>query len=351
VSALFADNGFSVHRGVNVSHWISQVGGRDRSDDSFFNETDLERIKELGFDHIRLPVDEVEMFDDDGQPIEWAFQQIDMALRSCEELGLKVILDLHTVRTHHFNALNMGETKSLFTDPAAQETFLSVWDRIMERTKDYPVDLLAYEIMNEPVAEDHEDWNRLVKAAHARIRALEPERTLVIGSNLWQQVDTLQYLWIPEGDPNIILSFHFYEPFPLTHYKANWTPLRAYSGPIYYPGLPIHKEDLEGKEFPEDMLGSVDMFNKEFTRDILAERVAVAANYGKEHGLQVYCGEWGCYIKTPRELRLAWYRDMVSVFDEFNVANAIWDYQGGFRIVDFETKETDQELVDILMGE
>ena len=34
--------------------------------------------------------------------------------------GLRVIVDLHTVRTHHFNAVNEGGHNTLFTDPKAQ---------------------------------------------------------------------------------------------------------------------------------------------------------------------------------------------------------------------------------------
>ena len=32
--------------------------------------------------------------------------------------------------------------------------------------------------------------------------------------------DTFDQLKIPAGDKNIVLSFHFYEPFHLTHYQA-----------------------------------------------------------------------------------------------------------------------------------
>jgi endoglucanase len=82
---------------------------------------------------------------------------------------------------------------------------------------------VAYELMNEPVADDPSDWNRLVARAVRAVREREPQRTLVIGSNRWQSADTFDRLRLPEGDRNVLLSFHFYTPMPLTHYGAGWT--------------------------------------------------------------------------------------------------------------------------------
>ena len=71
------------------------------------------------------------------------------------------------------------------------------------------------------------------------IRELEPERVIVIGSNMWQGPWTFPQLKVPEGDKNIILSTHTYAPFFLTHHKAGWTPLKFYEGEVRYPGPSI----------------------------------------------------------------------------------------------------------------
>ena len=67
--------------------------------------------------------------------------------------------------------------------------------------------ILAYELMNEPVADDHEQWNNIVAECVRTIRLLEPERSLLVGSNRWQGYETMRYLKIPENDPNLIISF------------------------------------------------------------------------------------------------------------------------------------------------
>jgi hypothetical protein len=42
------------------------------------------------------------------------------------------------------------------------------------------------------------------------------ESESVIGSNRWQSATTFDKLRVPENDTNIVLSYHFYEPFFLT---------------------------------------------------------------------------------------------------------------------------------------
>lgn len=343
--------GFEMNRGVNISHWLSQVVESDQPMPSrldFFTELDVIFLKQAGFDHIRLPVDEKELWDEQGNKIPEAFTFLHSAIQWAERAELRVILDLHIVRSHHFNAENDGGHNTLWEDEAAQETFLILWDDLMDEVGRYPVNLLAYEVMNEPVAEDPEDWNQLILRCYDRIREREPSRTLIFGANMWQIIDNLEVLAVPENDPDIILSFHFYEPMPVTHYKASWTPLHPYKGPIQYPGTAIRAKDLEGVDYGEDFSKALGIFNVNFTEEFLHQRMEKAVKVAKEKGLRLYCGEWGCYIVTPRDIRLAWYRDVVKAFDHYGIAWTIWDYKGGFQIVNPFTHEVDWELIHLL---
>ena len=90
--------------------------------------------------------------------------------------------------------------------------------------------MVAYEFMNEPVADNAEQWNVLLARVTDSIRSWEPSRTLVIGSNRWQSASTFDQLKIPKKDKNIILSFHFYEPMLLSYYQASWTELKILKG-------------------------------------------------------------------------------------------------------------------------
>jgi endoglucanase len=66
--------------------------------------------------------------------------------------------------------------------------------------------------------------------------------------------------------------------------------------------------------------------------------------------LQLYCGEFGVFRDFFPEAKLAWFRDMVSIFEEHGVAYANWNYKSGsFGIVD-ENNVPALEVTNILLG-
>jgi len=348
--------GFVIHRGVNISHWFSQCDGWEPRE-RFITEKDLGFIAGLGYDHVRLPVDEKEMWNRDGTPNEEAFTQLQRALEWCRIHGLRVIVDLHTVRAHHFNAANEGLTNTLWSDPRAQDGFLRLWSELSARLRGHAVSHVAYEILNEPVADDHEDWNRLVAATLKRIRAAEPQRVVVIGSNRWQIPSTLPFLKIPAGDKNIILSTHTYSPLILTHHLADWMPLKSYNGPVHYPGRPVAREVFE-KFMAGGDRSIIDLVNnagEEWNRDRITGELEPAIQRARELGLQLYCGEFGCLPTVPRADRLAYYRDIVSAFESSGMAWANWEYKGDFGILEWHSATRtsgapDLELIQALLG-
>jgi len=345
-------NGFSINRGVNISHWLSQVAEEGfPHHEIMYTELDAAFLARSGFDHIRLPIDEEQLWDEDGKPLEAQWAKFERGIEESLRQGLRVIVDLHIVRSHYFNAAHEGGRNSLFEDPKAQEQFLGLWREISARLSHFPVDQVAYEILNEAAADDPEDWNRLLARAHQTIRELEPDRTLVMGSNLWQTASNFPYLKVPSGDPNIILSFHNYSPMLITHYQAGWVPTELYDGPVQYPGTTVD-EAFAKENFDPALVQSIrDMGGfKHHDRNTTAEEISTAIERAKELGLPLYCGEFGCLQSPGREIRLQYYRDLVSIFVENDIAYANWDYRGQFRIVDPETLEADHELIRILTG-
>jgi endoglucanase len=63
----------------------------------------VQYIAEAGFDHIRLPVDEQQLWDSTGKRNDDAFQLLDNLMNWANKAGLRVVLDLHILRSHHFN--------------------------------------------------------------------------------------------------------------------------------------------------------------------------------------------------------------------------------------------------------
>src|SRR5512138_3204634 len=100
-SPTASPSGFEIRRGVNLSHWLSQCFGWSPRD-TFITEDDIRFIKRLGYDHVRIPIDEKELWTVDGQPSPAAFAALTRSLDWCQKHELRAIVDLHTVRAHHF---------------------------------------------------------------------------------------------------------------------------------------------------------------------------------------------------------------------------------------------------------
>lgn len=345
-------NDFRIKRGTNLSHWLSQ-NNEDRGEARrlHIQEDDFARLDSLGFDFVRIPIDEVQFWDEEGNKLPEAWDLLTFALDQCSKHHLRAIVDLHIIRSHYFNAVNEGgaNANTLFTSEEAQQGLINMWYQLSDALKGYSTDSVAYEFMNEPVAPDHEQWNQLIAKVHKALREREPQRTLVIGSNMWQGYETMKYLKVPEGDKNIVLSFHYYNPMILTHYGAWWTPIGKYSGKVNYPGVLVSKEDYEAA--PDSIKKNLEPYlTQEYNIDRIRADFKDAIEVAKKYGLQLFCGEWGVYEPVDRELAYKWTKDMLTVFDEFNIAWTTWCYDADFGFWDQKKHDfKDKPLVDMLM--
>ena len=368
-------NNFRIQRGTNVSHWLSQ-NNEDRGEArrQHIQEDDFARLDSLGFDFVRLPIDEVQFWDEEGNKLPEAWELMTNAINWAEKHHLRTIVDLHIIRSHYFNAVNEGQAdaNTLFTSEKSQQDLIDMWYQLSDvlkgysvdsvayefmnepvaedHLKGYSVDSVAYEFMNEPVAEDHEQWNQLIAKVHKALREREPQRTLVIGSNMWQGYETMKYLKVPEGDKNIILSFHYYNPMILTHYGAWWTPIGKYTGKVNYPGVLVSKEDYEAaSDTVKALIDENHYTTQEWNIDKIRADFKDAIEAAKKYDLQLFCGEWGVYEPVDRELAYKWTKDMLTVFKENNIAWTTWCYDADFGFWDQQKHEfKDKGLVDLL---
>ena len=328
----------NIRRGTNISHWLSQSKSRGAERQAKFVRADMERIAAWGFDHIRLPIDEVQMWDDSGRQDAEAFDLLDSALDWAEQAGLAVIVDHHILRSHFF----ISETEpKLFTDPAEAEKFADMWRQLSARMRGRSH--VAYELLNEAVATDAQDWNRVAMIAFQAVRELEPERTIVLGSNQWNSAFSFDRLSVPD-DKNLVLTFHYYLPMFITHHRASWSVEgRMYDGRIQYPGRPIPDECLAEVRPPQTarLFGAtLEELNRPYDRNAMVADMAKPLEVARRTGLPLYCGEFGVINLVPQPVREAWYRDIISVFNEYRIGWANWDYRGEFGIVNYERQST-----------
>jgi len=322
-----------LRRGTNISHWLSQSDSRGAERRAWFTRDDVRRIADWGLDHFRLPVDEVQLWDEQERPLSDGFDLLDEALDWADDAGLNVVLDLHILRSHFFN---QATEPPLFADPLEAEKFGRLWKQLSARFSCRDNQFLAYELMNEPVAHDSEAWNRVAKIGFDAIREREPGRTIILGSNQWCSVGTFDQLAVPD-DENTILTFHFYHPMLITHHLAPWCAEgKMYKGPVQYPGQPIPDEHLDTVVMPPaTRLVNLNLaeVNKPYRRSNMAADIAKPLAVSRQTGRPLYCGEFGAIKLAPEPIRLAWFRDIISVFEEFGIGWANWDYRGDFGLL------------------
>ena len=223
-------------------------------------------------------------------------------------------------------------SKTLWNDNNAQQHFVELWRQIQGELKQYPNNLLAYELLNEPTAPTAADWNQLAAKALAAIRMEELDRKVVIGSNLWNNVTQVPLIEVPANDKNIILTFHFYNPHLLTHYQASWQSLLAHiTAPVQYPGPTISDTDFQ--LLSEASQKAIDNEGRTFDKAKIKALIGQAVTRAQALGLEVWCGEFGCYNRTPVQSRLRWIEDVAQVCREYGVGHCLWNFQGGFGFV------------------
>lgn len=340
---------FEIKSGVNISSWLSQVSTRpkDVSRDNFFTLNDLKRMAKWGFDHIRLPVDETTLFTEKGELVPETVKIIHSTIGWCKDNNMRIILDLHILRSHYFND---RENMTLWKNKEDKEKLIEMWRKMCAEFGKYPNGLLAYELLNEPVPPNPEVWNELSMRLITEIRKTEKKRTLIFGGGEHNSVKSLASLSVPENDPNLMLAFHFYTPHLLTHYKAPWMRLRDLEIPLHYPGQLVEKADIDTlqNKVHKDI---VNYFNGIYNKDVLTERIGIALKKSKETGLKLYCSEFGCISFTPKDVKESWFRDVMAIFKENGIAGSVWGYKAGFGILKNDGSVADQEIISILTNQ
>ncbi len=100
-----AAKNFTVKRGTNLAHWLSQSKERGEKREKFITIVDIQNIAQMGFDHVRLPIDEEQMWDENGKRHDDAFQLMTNCIDWVAENNMRIIIDLHILRSSSILAL------------------------------------------------------------------------------------------------------------------------------------------------------------------------------------------------------------------------------------------------------
>lgn len=334
-------------KGINLGGWLSQGSFEKDHLENFIVEADMEKVKAMGVDHVRLPIDYVLVEEEDGTPIESGFDYVDRCIAWCQKYELNMILDLHKTFGYAFDEAE--DCKDFFHNKASQDRYVALWEKLAMKYGKYH-DFVALEILNEIVDPDvSEIWNALAKRVMVTIRSYAPESYLIVGGTRYNSVYSVKELEDPIDD-KVVFNFHCYEPIAFTHQAAYWVKGMPADLEVDYP---ISIDDL--KEKVGDSLGSFfwepvncldgSLSGADFFRAFFKEAIEVA----EKKNVPLYCGEYGVIDKANLPSTINWYKAINEVFNEKGIGRAAWSYKGvDFGLTDEHMKDAYEEIIKYL---
>jgi len=316
-------------------------GGRDGlvPADVTIEEHDLDFIKKMGCDFIRLPLDYRFWVRDFryGEPDERMLARVDDCVRAVTGRGMHCSLNLHRAPGYCINGAET-ERHNLWRDAVAQDAFVAQWAAFAERYRAIPPESLSFDLLNEPPNIGQYGMTRdvheaLMRRAVAAIRAIHPARPITLDGLCGGNVA------MPElADLGVTMSTRGYQPMAVTHYRAPWC---AETQGLPYP------------EFPGTIYDG-----KTWDRQTIVEHYAPWKALS-DAGVPVHVGEFGCFNTVDNELALRWFRTVLSVFKEFGWGYSLWNFIGDFgvgghgrkgtRWVTMDGYQIDRDLYDLYL--
>jgi endoglucanase len=312
-------------------------------------------MRDWGFNFIRIPIAYPYYLDidrtknitpDDVYKLDTkAIDRIDALVNMAMKYNLHVSLNLHRAPGYCVNA-GFHEPYNLWIDQAALDAFCFHWNMWAKRYKNVAADKISFDLLNEPsMREDMNDqhskrsavpgdvYRKVAKAAADAIRKENPKRLIIAdGNNVGNTV-------IPElYDLDIAQSCRGYNPGSISHYKAPW----ASSDPEHAPE----------PKWP----GQVG--DKYLDRSLLENYYKPWIELAEQGKVGVHCGECGCWNKTPHDVFLAWFNDVLDILHSHKIGFALWEFIGSFGILDSERTDVayedwkghklDRKLLDLI---
>lgn len=320
----------------------------------YTTEEQLKMMRDWGFDFVRLPMSYPYYLEFDRTKditpehvfniSEERVERIDTLVRQAHKHGLHVSLNLHRAPGYCINA-GFREPYNLWKDPDAQEAFYYHWNFWAKQYKNVHASKISFDLLNEPcMREDMNDqhsrnsaipgslYREVAAKAVAAIRKENRDHLVIAdGNNVGNDP-------IPElADLGIGQSCRGYFPHAISHYKAPWANKDPENLPVpKYPGL-VGNQYLDRKLIENYYNPWIELVNK---------------------GVGVHCGECGCWNKTPHEVYLAWFGDVLDILSSNGIGFALWEFIGDFGILnsnradvayeDFNGYKLDRKLLTLL---
>jgi endoglucanase len=329
------------------SHGFNLPGWLDHNDGVAPSQAVLEKLRQLGFETIRLPVNGDLISADNTATLQRVQEGISLLVR----LGFAVIVDLHPSADLHAAFQN---------DPASGvQRAVQAWTVLRDVVADLPPSLVYPELLNEPPM-DRVAWLALREQLAETVRSKCPLHTLVWGpapfQGIWELADTP-----PLADDNQIAALHFYAPTAFTHQCETWnaSPLARIAN-LPFPataGMPPIREQVTrlragGDEEAASLIES--QLATPWTEAAIASEFATLKHWSVAQNCPVTVNEFGVLnFCTDAESRTSWVRAVRKAADTNEISWAYWELDQGFGFIRNRqsTEGFDTAMITALLGE
>ena len=336
-------------KGVNLGGWLSQGKLEVSHLDSFIKEDDIKRIKDMGCDHLRLPVDFENIYDEKKKcdnPI--GYKYIDLCVSWCEKYHLNVVLDLHKAPGYVFD--DFEYSNGFFKNEDLMKLFLDIWDRLSKKYAKYS-DMMMFEMLNEVTSFDViNEWNDLALRCIKVIRKNAPKVKILYGGVGYSSVKAVKYIPKPY-DSNIVFNVHCYEPMAFSHQGAYWVDKMPLDFRISYPVEEDKYRELASicPSIVNGTMGDSDNALKMLKDNFFISLFKECVDCAEKYNVGLYCGEYGVIDRADPQSTLRWIKDINHAFEYYGIGRALWSYKKmDFGLIDDHYKEVYDEMIKYL---
>jgi hypothetical protein len=194
--------------------------------------SDFVLLRESGFDHCRIGSNLYKYWGDETNN----YANYKAAMKTAVDFAITAGLNAIVNPVHHWANDDLTNEDGSYTyrfegSPSDFTKYKEIWADIANEFKDYPVDQVVFELMNEP----HREYpiSQVISDGLSEVRAIpENEKRIVIIAGAYGRLDTdpvdgglttrealidgFDNNYYPTNDPYIIGTFHYYDPRPFT---------------------------------------------------------------------------------------------------------------------------------------
>jgi endoglucanase len=286
-----------MNKGLNLSNWLEAywlIPYNAFPESNKYNRSNIQTLVNMGFKNIRMPVT-FERVASVSAPYtipanHEIWRLIDSAIVWANDMDFTLIICNH----HGYDITNSNYTAEL---PRKQ----AIWQQVLNRYANLDPDRYFFELFNEPTNEiNNVNLRQFYLSLLPSVRPQVPNHTLILGGNHWNSKSGLTGL-VTLQDPDIIYTYHDYDPYPFTHAGMSWT------SPPYMPVLTFPRAG-----HPNDAT--------DLTNSIAAVRI-----WADTSGVPVMCGEFGVTTAAAAQDRCQWIHSMSAACQANGIPWYYWD--------------------------